>query len=55
MIMYLRIIVPFIPTELYKILPYVVTLVVLILGSMRQKRETMPPASLGVNFFREDR
>ncbi len=55
MIMYLWIIVPGIPTELYKILPYFVTLVVLIISSIRNNREKQPPASLGLNYFREDR
>lgn len=41
--------------ELYKMLPYVVTLVVLVATSMRNKRENQPPASLGTNYFREDR
>ena len=41
--------------ELYKMLPYVVTLVVLIVSSMRNKRENQPPASLGLSYFREAR
>lgn len=41
--------------ELYKMLPYIVTLVVLVVTSMRNKRENQPPASLGLNYFREDR
>ena len=41
--------------ELYKMLPYVVTLVVLILTSMRRKREDQPPQSLGLPYFREER
>ena len=52
----------FIPTgmnlavkELYKMLPYVVTIVVLVISSMRNKRENQPPASLGLAFFREER
>ena len=52
----------FIPTgtnlaikELYKMLPYVVTLVVLIIVSLRKKREDQPPASLGLSYFREER
>ena len=36
-------------------LPYVVTIVVLIITSMRNKRESQPPASLGLSYFREDR
>ncbi len=41
--------------ELYKMIPYVVTLVVLVITSMRRKRENQPPASLGLSFFREER
>ena len=41
--------------ELYKMLPYVVTLVVLIIVSMRKKRENQPPAALGLSYFREER
>ena len=41
--------------ELFKMLPYVVTLVVLIITSMRKKREHQPPASLGLPYFREER
>lgn len=41
--------------ELYKMLPYVMTIVVLVLTSMRNKRENQPPASLGLSYFREDR
>ena len=41
--------------ELYKMLPYLVTLVVLIFTSMRNKRENQPPAALGLSYFREER
>ncbi len=41
--------------ELYKMIPYVVTIIVLILISMRNKKESQPPASLGRPYFREDR
>ena len=41
--------------ELYKMLPYVVTLVVLIIVSMRKKKEDQPPQSLGLPYFREER
>ena len=41
--------------ELYKMLPYVVTLAVLIVVSLRKKREDQPPASLGLSYFREER
>lgn len=41
--------------ELFKMLPYVVTIIVLIIVSMRKKRENSPPGSLGLPYFREDR
>ncbi|MBQ2253154.1 MAG: ABC transporter permease, partial [Clostridia bacterium] len=41
--------------ELFKLLPYVVTLVVLIITSMRKKREHQPPQALGLAYFREER
>ena len=41
--------------ELYKMIPYVVTLLVLVITSMRSKRENQPPASLGLAYFREER
>jgi len=52
----------FIPTgknlavkELYKMFPYVVTIIVLIITSLRNKRENQPPESLGLPYFREER
>ncbi len=41
--------------ELCKMLPYVVTIIVLILSSKRNKLENQPPASLGEAYFREER
>ena len=41
--------------EIFKMLPYVVTLLVLIFVSLRKRREDQPPASLGLPYFREDR
>lgn len=55
MILYLRLSIPFIPNQLYKILPYIVTVIVLIITSLRNKREDQPPASLGLPYFREER
>jgi len=55
MILYTRLQIPFVPTEIYKILPYVVTLVVLIISSIRNNKEKQPPASLGLAYFREER
>ncbi len=41
--------------EIFKMSPYIVTIVVLIIISMREKRENLPPASLGLSYFREER
>ena len=41
--------------ELLKMLPYIVTIIVLVFTSMRKKRETQPPESLGLSYFREER
>lgn len=41
--------------ELYKMLPYLVTILVLIVTSLRKRRENQPPASLGLPYFREER
>lgn len=41
--------------ELFKMLPYIVTVVVLIVVSLRRNRENQPPASLGLPYFREER
>lgn len=40
---------------LFNMLPYVVTIVVLIITSIRKRREHQPPASLGLSYFREER
>ena len=41
--------------ELVKMLPYLVTIIVLVITSKRNKQENQPPASLGEAYFREDR
>lgn len=41
--------------ELFKMTPYLVTIIVLIVISMLKKREFQPPQSLGLSYFREDR
>ncbi|MBR4150810.1 MAG: ABC transporter permease [Firmicutes bacterium] len=55
LIMFIRVPLPFIPTQIYKILPYIVTALVLIFVSLRQRREDQPPQSLGLSYFREER
>jgi len=41
--------------EIWKMLPYAVTIVVLVIVSMRKSRENQPPESLGLPYFREER
>ena len=41
--------------ELFKMLPYIVTIAVLVISSMRRSRENHPPAHLGLPYFREER
>ena len=41
--------------KIIELIPYFVTIIVLIIISLFNKRETQPPAGLGVNYFREDR
>ncbi len=42
-------------TELLKMTPYVVTILVLVIASTRKKKESQGPASLGRSYFREER
>lgn len=41
--------------EIYKMFPYLVTIAVLIITSVRNKKESQPPAALGLPYFREER
>lgn len=41
--------------EVLKMLPYIITILVLIITSMMNKKENQPPAALGLSYFREDR
>ncbi len=42
-------------SSLYQMIPYLVTIFVLVAVSLRRKRESQPPASLGLAYFREER
>ncbi len=44
-----------IPMQIYDMLPFVATVIVLIMTSIRQIRENSQPRSCGVNYFREER
>jgi simple sugar transport system permease protein len=41
--------------NLYRMIPYLVTIVILILVSKRKRRENQNPQSLGISYFREER
>lgn len=41
--------------ELFKMLPYLVTIIVLIITSVLNSKENQPPQSLGLSYFREER
>ncbi len=41
--------------NLYKMIPYIVTILVLVLVSSRNKRDNQAPQSLGTSYFREER
>ena len=44
-----------IPTQVYQALPFIITAIVLVATSVRNKQGSGLPASLGVNYFREER
>jgi len=44
-----------IPMQIYDTFPYVFTIFVLIVTSIRQNKEHRAPALLGLNYFREER
>ncbi len=41
--------------EIFKMLPFLVTIIVLIITGIKNKKENQPPASLGLPYFREER
>lgn len=41
--------------KIFQMLPYLFTLLVLIMVSLRRRKEDQPPASLGIPYFREER
>ena len=44
-----------IPSQFLDMVPYIVTIFVLVFMTLRKKKENQPPASLGLSYFREDR
>lgn len=54
-VMYMYVPIKGLPVPLYRMLPYVATIVVLIITSMMQIKEHRQPAGTGLNYFREER
>ena len=44
-----------VPTQVYQALPFVITAIVLVASSITRRKNSGLPASLGVNYFREER
>ena len=44
-----------VPTQLYQALPFIITAIVLVASSVRKREGSGLPASLGLNYFREER
>jgi len=55
MVMRMYVQIPGLPAQIYEMLPYVATILVLVITSIRQSKEHAMPAGCGLNYFREDR
>jgi simple sugar transport system permease protein len=55
MIMRMYVSIPGLPAQIYDMIPYAATILVLIITSVRQSREHAMPAGCGLNYFREER
>jgi len=44
-----------IPAQFFSALPFIVTLIILIVGSMRKNKNSNCPTAIGLNYYREDR
>ena len=47
--------IPGLPAQIYDMIPYIATILVLVITSMRQSKEHAQPKSCGMNYFREER
>lgn len=54
-IMRMYINIPGLPAQIYDMVPYVATIIVLVVTSMRESKEHAQPKSCGLNYFREER
>ncbi|MDR2108258.1 MAG: ABC transporter permease [Coriobacteriales bacterium] len=55
MIMRMYVSIPGLPSQIYEMIPYIATILVLVITSIRQSREHAMPAGCGLNYFREER
>lgn len=44
-----------IPTAIYSMLPFLLTAIILVVTSIRNRKENMQPSACGINYFREER
>ncbi len=44
-----------VPTQVYEVIPFLATVIVLIITSVRQREERSQPSSCGTNYYREER
>lgn len=44
-----------VPVEVFRMLPFIVTIIVLIVNSVRKSKANGSPAAIGLNYYREDR
>ncbi|MGI6156859.1 MAG: ABC transporter permease [Saccharofermentanales bacterium] len=54
-VMYMYVPIPGLPRSIYIMFPYIATIIVLIITSIRQSKEHNQPAGTGLNYFREER
>lgn len=54
-VMRMYISIPGLPTQIYDMIPYIATILVLVFTSMHENKEHAQPKSCGINYFREER
>lgn len=54
-IMRMYVSIPGLPAQIYDMFPYIATILVLVITSMRESKEHAQPKSCGLNYFREER
>ena len=54
-VMRMYISIPGLPSQIYDMIPYVATILVLVFTSMHENKEHAQPKSCGINYFREER